>query len=268
MIGAICGDICGSVYEFHNQKRKDIELFAKNCRFTDDSVMTIAVFKALQDCKGDYENLSQNTIRRMREFGQKFLYVGYGKSFFNWFLSTNPQPYNSWGNGSAMRVSPAAYFAKNLEDLRFLSRKITETTHNHPEGIKGAEAVATCIWLARNGKSKDFIKNYIEKNYYSLDFDYEELKKNYSFKVSCQNSVPQAIFCFLISNDFEDCLRTSISIGGDSDTISAISCSIAEAYYGVPKLFEEKALGVLDEDLKPIAKEMINLRNKIIERSK
>ena len=268
MIGAICGDICGSIYEFNNNKSKDIILFDENCRFTDDSVMTIAVFKALQDCNGNFENLTQTATKRMREFGEKYLRVGYGNSFFNWILSTDPQPYNSWGNGAAMRISPVAYFAKNLEDLRFLSKKVTEITHNHPEGIKGAEAVATCVWLARTGKTKEEIKNYVEKNYYSLDYDYEELKENYTFKVSCQNSVPQAIFCFLISNSFEDCLRTSISIGGDSDTISAISCSIAEAFYGIPKQFEEKSQEFLDDDLRAIAKEMINFRDKKIERSK
>ena len=268
MIGAICGDICGSVYEFHNKKTKDVTLFTRRCRFTDDSVMTMAIFKALQECDGDYSNLSKTAITKMREFGQKYLYVGYGKSFFNWLICKNPQPYNSWGNGSAMRVSPVAYFANTLEEVKNLSKQVSLPTHNHPEGIKGAEAVAVCIWMARNGKSKKEIKKYVEKNYYSLNFDYEDLKKNYTFKVSCQNSVPQAIYCFLISENFEDCLRTSISIGGDSDTISAISCSIAEAYYGIPKEFEENSQKFLEDDLKPIAKEMINFRNKINERSK
>jgi len=268
MIGAICGDVCGSIYEFHNKKTKNITLFDEKCRFTDDSVMTIAIFKALQECNGNYENLTLKAIENMREFGQKYLHVGYGEKFKNWIMCENPQPYNSWGNGSAMRISPVAYFCKSLEEVKKLSKMVTETTHNHPEGLKGAEAVAVCIWLAINGESKETIKNYIEKNYYSLNFDYEDLRKNYTFKVSCQNSVPQAIYCFLLSKDFEDCLRTSISIGGDSDTISAISCSIAEAYYGLPKQFEEKTQNFLDDDLKPIAKEMISLRNKTMEKLK
>lgn len=255
MIGAIVGDIVGSKYEFHNIKTKDFPLFSEGCRFTDDTVMTIAVYKALKECEGDYSNLSQKAIESMQGLGKTFWKAGYGGNFFLWLGSKEPKPYGSYGNGSAMRVSPVAYFARNLDEVKFLSNEVTKVTHNHPEGLKGAEATAVAVWLALNKKSKQEIKEYIEQNYYALDFDYDDLKQNYKYSMACQNSVPQAIYCFLISNNFEDAIRNVVSIGGDCDTTGEICGAIAGAYYGVPQNIKEEALSYLDEKLLEIIKD-------------
>lgn len=259
MIGAIIGDIVGSIYEFNNIRTKDFMLFSPDCFFTDDTVMTVAVFKALEkSCKRGYKNLEQNVIKEMQKYGKLYPDLSYGNSFRHWLKEKEPKPYNSYGNGSAMRISPVAYFANSLQEVITLSKIVTKVSHNHPEGIKGAEATAVAIWLALNKKSKEEIKNYIEENYYSLDFDYEDLKKNYRFNETCQDTVPQAIYCFLISESFEDCIRTSVSIGGDTDTLCAISCAIAEAFYGLPENIKNSALSFLDKrilkDLKKIKK--------------
>ncbi len=255
MIGAIVGDIVGSKYEFHNIKTKDFPLFSEGCRFTDDTVMTIAVYKALKECNGDYTKLSQKAIENMQKYGQMFWKAGYGGNFFLWLGNKEPKPYNSYGNGSAMRVSPVAYFARDLEEVKFLSNEVTKITHNHPEGLKGAEATAVAVWLALNKKSKQEIKEFIEQNYYDLNFDYDNLKQNYKYDLSCQNTVPQAIYCFLISNDFEDAIRNVVSIGGDCDTTGAICGAIAGAYYGVPQKIKEETLRFLDEKLLEIIKD-------------
>ncbi len=252
VIGAIIGDIAGSMFEFNNIKTKNFVLFEDKCRFTDDTVMTLAVYKALKECNGDYTNLSQKVIEDMKNIGRQYEFCGYGAKFYNWLFSKNNEPYQSYGNGAAMRISGVGMFASSLAEVKELSRKITQVTHDHPEGLKGAEATAVAIYLAKKGKSKKLIKKYIEDNYYKLDFDYDSLVKNYKYNETCQETVPQAICCFLISESFEDCLRTSISIGGDSDTLTAISCSIAGEYYGIPKGIEEKALGFLDVKLKNI----------------
>lgn len=247
MLGAIIGDIVGSIYEFDNIRTKNFCLFSPNCFFTDDTVMTIAVYKALRESKlFKYRNLQKQTIKQMQKYGKLYPNMSYGTSFKYWLDTKDPTPYNSYGNGSAMRVSPVAYFAKSLDEVKKLSYNVTAVSHNHKEGIKGAEATAIAIWLALNKYSKEEIKKYIQDNYYSLDFEYEDLVKNYSFNETCQNTVPQAIYCFLISESFEDCLRTSISIGGDSDTLCAISCAIAEAYYGIPEDIKFMALRYLD----------------------
>lgn len=250
MLGAVIGDIVGSIYEFNNIKRKDFRLFDPFCHFTDDTVMTFAVAEALRKTqKRNFKNLSEQTIKEMRKFGKLYPYAGYGSSFKNWLEEKSPKPYNSYGNGSAMRVSAVAYNAKSIEEVRDLARKVTIVSHNHLEGIKGAESTAVAIWIALHNTSKEKIKRYIEENYYKLDFNYENLKEKYYFNETCQNTVPQAIYCFLISNDFEDCLRTSVSIGGDSDTLCAISCAIAEAYYGIPEKIHNQALAFLDKRL-------------------
>ncbi len=250
MLGAVVGDIVGSIYEFNNIRRKEFSLFSPDCFFTDDSVMTFAVAESLRKTKKkNFKNLGIQAIKEMQKFGKLYPHAGYGSSFKWWLKEKNPQPYNSYGNGSAMRVSSVAYFAESLEELKKLSDEVTSVSHNHPECVKGAEATAVAIWLALNKYSKDEIKNYIEENYYKLDFDYEELKEKYYFNETCQNTVPQAIYCFLISNDFEDCLRTSVSIGGDTDTLCAISCAIAEAYYGIPEKIQNSALTYLDKRL-------------------
>lgn len=251
MLGAIIGDIVGSIYEFNNIRTKDFPLFSTNCFFTDDTVMTIAVFKALEQSKKfRYLNLSNNTVKQMQKYGNLYPGRGYGGNFAVWLKNKNPKPYNSYGNGSAMRVSPVPYFARNIAEVKRLSYKVTAVTHNHPEGIKGAEATAVAIWLALQKQTKEEIKKHIEENYYNLDFDYNNLVQNYKFNEHCQDTVPEAIYCFLISDSFEDCLRTSISIGGDSDTLCAISCAIAEAYYGIPEDIKTMAISYLDQQLK------------------
>lgn len=250
MLGAIIGDIVGSIYEFDNIRTKNFSLFSPNCFFTDDTVMTIAIYKALKKSKlFKYKHLQEQTIKQMQKYGKLYPNMSYGTSFKHWLNTKNPTPYNSYGNGSAMRVSPVAYFAQSIDEVKYFSYQVSVVSHNHEEGIKGAEATSISIWLALNKYSKEQIKNYIQENYYSLDFKYEDLVKNYRFNETCQNTVPQAIYCFLISESFEDCLRTSISIGGDSDTLCAISCAIAEAYYGIPEDIKFKALQYLDKKI-------------------
>lgn len=250
MLGAMTGDIVGSIYEFNNIRRKNFILFDPDCFFTDDSVMTAAVAEALRKTKNkNYQGLEKQTVKEMQKFGKIYPNSGYGLSFQRWLESDNPTPYQSYGNGAAMRVSPVAYFASSLDQVKYLSNIVTKVSHDHPEGLKGAEATAVAVWLALQKKSKEEIVEYIKQNYYSLNFDYNDLVKNYYFNETCQNTVPQAIYCFEISTDFEDCLRTSISIGGDSDTLCAISCAIAGAYYGIPKNIESQTLKYLDKRL-------------------
>lgn len=226
MYGAIIGDIVGSRFEFNNHRSKEFELINESCNFTDDTILTVAIMDILLKNKIEDTNYIVKTIKK---YGLKYP-SSYGCSFRWWLNSNDSEPYNSFGNGAAMRVSPIGWLAQNEEEVIRWSKNVTEITHNHPEGLLGAEVTAMCVYYAKIGKSKEFIRKYVEQ-YYNLDFDYEELKRNYWFNETCQNTVPQAIYCFLISEDFEDCVRTSISIGGDSDTLAAISCSIAEAYY-------------------------------------
>ena len=255
MIGAIVGDVVGSIYEWDNIKTKDFELFSDDCFFTDDSVMTIAITKALLDCKGNYQNLSEIASKRMKEIGNYYPNCGYGSHFIWWLIQEETVPYNSYGNGAAMRVGACGYFAKSLEEALELSDKVTVISHNHPEGIKGARATTACIFLARSGKSIPEIRKHIQENYYDMNFTLDEIRPTYKFDVTCQGSVPEAIEAFLESTCFEDAIRNAISIGGDSDTIAAITGSIAQAYYGIPKEIEEKALSYLDERLGKIVKE-------------
>lgn len=227
MIGAIIGDTIGSVYEFDNVRSKNITLFTKDSFLTDDSIMTLAVAEIVQN---KWYNDKNKIIDTLKKWGRAYPNRGYGGMFHRWLFSDMRDSYNSFGNGSAMRISAVGWYGRSEEEVKEISRFVTEVTHSHPEGIKGAEVVAMCIYYARKGKSKEFIKKYVEQ-FYNLDFDYEHLVRNYKFNETCQETVPQAIYCFLISNSFEDCIRTTISIGGDCDTTSAISCAIAEAYY-------------------------------------
>ena len=290
MLGAIIGDIVGSIYEFDNIKTKEFEFFQENMGLTDDSVMTLAVAKALMDTletgnERGFKNLSReiseeklkliqnkfgseinpkteleaNAILRMVEIGNKYPHMSYGTRFRYWL--EEPVPYNSFGNGSAMRVSPVAYIGKNIEEVKFLSREVTKVSHNHEEGIKGAEATAVAIFMAKKGSGKEEIKSEMEK-YYSLDFNYEDLVKNYGFDETCQGTVPEAIYIFLESEDFEDAIRTAISIGGDSDTLAAIVGSIAEAYYTIPDAIRKKALSYMDSFERKIYDEFEKLINK------
>jgi len=239
MIGAIIGDIVGSRYEFYNIKNKDFPLFHPVCTFTDDSVCTIAVAKTLLDnypidySEDGLNKIKTDLVNKLIDFVNRYPDYGYGGNFYSWAMSDNHEPYNSWGNGSGMRVSPVGWFANTKEEVIKLSKAVSEVTHNHPEGIKGAEAIAMCIFMARNGKTKEEIKEYIYDYYYpEIDYlDYDELVETYEFDVSCQGSVPEAIYSFLISNDYEDTIKTAVSIGGDSDTIACMAGSIAEAYY-------------------------------------
>ena len=229
MFGALVGDIVGSFYEFNNAKSKEFSFFNSSTRFTDDSVLTLAISRyflkfSTQENKGELINIVKDTTR-------KYINAGYGPSFLRWINNDSSLPYNSYGNGAGMRVSPVAYVASSLEEAIKLSDFVTSITHNHPEGIKGARSIATSIYLLLHGASKKEIKEYVEKNYYSLDFDYEDLVKNYKFEISCQKSIPQAIYLFLISKDYVDALKNAISIGGDSDTISDMVLALSEAYY-------------------------------------
>ena len=249
MIGAIIGDIVGSRFEWNNIKTKDFDLFTAGCFFTDDSVMTIAVADALIRANGNLEILSEYAIESMQLIGRPFPDCGYGGSFYHWMYSDNPKPYGSYGNGAAMRVSACGFAAKSLEEAKALSKAVTEVTHNHPEGIKGAEATAVAIYLARSGYSIEEIQQHISTKYYPMDFTLEEIRDTYEFNETCQDTVPQALKAFFESLDFEDAIRNAISIGGDSDTLAAITGGIAEAYYGVPQDIKDKALNYLDEDL-------------------
>lgn len=259
MIGAIVGDIAGSRFEFCNLKSKEFVLLAAedeaewgpaSC-FTDDTVMTLAVAQALADWResgsSDSGELSTMAVRAMQDFGRRYPRAGYGGHFAQWISEADPRPYNSWGNGAAMRVSACGWAGRTLDEVKAMSLAVTEVTHNHPEGIKGAEATAVCVFLARQGKSKDEIGAYVRANYYPLDFTLDDIRAGYSFDVSCQGSVPQALEAFFEATSFEDAIRNAISIGGDSDTIGAITGSIAGAYYGVPNDIRNKALSYLDD---------------------
>ncbi len=244
MIGAIAGDIIGSVYEAYDIKTTNFPLFSKNCTFTDDTVLTVALADSILH-KEDFK-------KKLKEYYFLYPYAGYGGSFRLWALSDESQPYNSWGNGSAMRVSPVGFAFDDLGTVLKEAKKSAEVTHNHPEGIKGAQATAASIFLARNGKNKSEIKQYLEKEFnYDLSETIDQIRAYYTFDVSCQGSVPQAITAFLESDDFEDAIRKAISIGGDSDTIACIAGGISQAYYKrIPKHIEKKVYDILDDRLR------------------
>lgn len=236
MYGAILGDIIGSPYEFDcGDKTKDFPLFVKNSVFTDDTVMTVAVAEAFLGAPDDEDIIRQRLIQAMQRYGKRYPHAGYGLRFSRWLRDRHPEPYNSWGNGSAMRVSSVAWLYHDLETVRRMARLSADVTHNHPEGIKGAEATASAIFLARTGKSKAEIKTYIEENFhYDLSRSCDEIRPTYHHVESCQETVPEAITAFLEGNSFEDVIRTAVSLGGDCDTLTCIAGSIAEGFYGVP----------------------------------
>lgn len=258
MFGAIIGDIVGSRFEFDNHKSKEFEFFHPGCYFTDDSVMTIAIGAALLECKGNYENLSEVTVSMMRKIGRKYPHCGYGGHFRLWLKSAIPRPYNSYGNGAPMRVSACGIVGNSLEEVKMLSKKVTEITHNHPEGLKAAEAIATCVYLARTGSSKQDLLNYVQTNYYPMDLTLDEIREEYEFDVSSQGSTPQALKAFFESVDFEDAIRNAISIGGDSDTIGAMTGAVAGAFYGIPKAFTDKAKHYLESEFIKIIQSIEN----------
>ena len=243
IIGTISGDIIGSIYEFNSIKSKDFPLFTKESNFTDDTIMTLAIANWLVEDKSSQEVL----IKNLKYFGNKYPNAGYGGMFKRWLRQDNPEPYGSWANGSAMRVSPCAWVADSLEEAQDLAYKSAVVTHNHPKGIEGALATCDAIYLARIGASKDEIKEHVEIRYeYDLNRSLDEIRPIYSFDVSCAGSVPESIICFLESRDFEDTIRNAVSLGGDADTQAAIAGSIASAYWEVPKSISYRAIHRLD----------------------
>ena len=242
MLGAIIGDVVGSRHEFNNYLKKDFKLLTKQCTFTDDSVMTAAVADALLKCDGDWHGLAAQTVESMQRIGRRYPYCGYGSRFIGWMFTDDPQPYNSFGNGSAMRVSAVAWVAQSLEECRALARTVTVVSHNHPEGIKGAEATAVAVWMALHGAAKEEILTYFSRSYYPLGFTIDQIRPTYLHSESCQDTVPQALEAFAEGNDYEDVIRTAVSLGGDSDTIAAIAGAVAEAYYGIPEALREEVL--------------------------
>lgn len=249
MLGAIIGDIVGSRFEWNNHKDKDFEFLTYKCFPTDDSIMSLAIAQAIMVSKQDHSDLSENAVECMQCVGRNYPDCGYGTAFKDWIFSNDPKPYNSYGNGAAMRVSAAGFAANSLEEAKELSRLITEVTHNHPEGIKGAEATAVAIYMAKSGSSILEIRDYINEKYYSMNFSLDEIRDTYKFDESCQGTVPQALQAFFESTGFEDAIRNAISIGGDSDTIAAICGGVAEAYYGIPTDIRKHALTFLDQNL-------------------
>jgi len=269
LLGTIAGDIIGSHFERNSTKSKDFDIFLNN-HFTDDTVMTIAIANALLTNTSYKDNIIH--------FGRKYFEVGYGGSFRAWLVG-NPdievkptktwsdpsipefentgesfKPYNSWGNGSAMRVSPVAFAFDTLDEVLAEAKKTADVTHNHPEGIKGAQAIAMAIYMAINDATKDEIKNSIEEKFnYDLSRKLDDIRPNYKFDVSCQGSVPESIICFLESTDYEDCIRNAISLGGDADTLAAMAGGIAEVYYGgIPELIQEKVIDILPDEFSQI----------------
>ena len=242
MLGAMIGDIVGSRFEWHNIKSKEFQFFHKDCFPTDDSIMTLAIAKALLESQPNYGDLSEKAIYYMQSIGRKYPECGYGGSFFHWIFSDYPKPYGSFGNGAAMRISPVGFAAHSMEEVKKLSKQVTEISHNHPEGIKGAEATAIAIFLARQGESISSIKRYITDHYYDISFTLDGIRDTYTFNETCQETVPQALEAFFESNSLEDAIRNAISIGGDSDTLAAITGGVAEAYYGIPEVIREETM--------------------------
>ena len=255
MIGAILGDIVGAPYEFDNCKSKNFSLFDPHTLYTDDTVMTVAVADALLEWNGkSREGFKEILIDAIHKWGKRFPQAGYGGRFLSWVLGDSRLPYGSYGNGSAMRVSPVAWYADTLEDTLALARASAEVSHDHPEGVKGAVAVAGAIFLARTGESKESIRAFLSQ-YYELDFTLDDIREDYAFDETCQGSVPEALTAFLEGESFEDVIRTAVSVGGDSDTIAAIAGSIAEAYYGIPNDLAETALSYLEFPLLTVVKD-------------
>ena len=256
MYGAILGDIIGSPYEFdRSSKTKDFPLFSPESRFTDDTVMTVAVADAFLSCPAGAsdEAIRQHLIRSMQRFGRLHPGIGYGAKFFSWLMSEDPQPYGSWGNGSAMRVSSAGWLFNDLDTVLNMARLSAEVSHDHPEAIKGAQATAAAVFLARTGNSKDEIKAYIESVFgYDLSRTCDEIRPGYRHDVSCRGTVPEAITAFLEGTGFEDVIRTAVSLGGDCDTLTCIAGSMAEAFYGVPDELKQACRKYLSADLAEI----------------
>ena len=255
MLGAILGDIVGSPYEFdrNNYKHKDFPLLSARSHFTDDTVMTIAVAQGLIGGRGIPERTFAEVQEAMRVWGKQYPWAGYGSMFRNWLIAKEPRPYGSFGNGSAMRVSAAGWLFGTLEKTLEMAAVTAEVTHNHPEGIKGAQAVAAAIFLARTGSTKQEIRQYTEQHFgYDLSRTCDEIRPLYCHVETCQQTVPEAITAFLESTDFEDALRTAVSLGGDSDTLTCITGGIAEAFYGMPQELQRQTLARLPDEMREV----------------
>ena len=251
ILGAVIGDIVGSTHEFLQTKSIEFDFYTDNNHCTDDTVMTIAVADWLLSAPQPINNTMLPAI--MRKWGKMYQWAGYGGMFRRWLLSpyeADQQPYNSFGNGAGMRVSACGFFAKSLDEALELAKLSAEVSHNHPEGIKGAQAIASAIFFARQQKSKEEIRTYIERAFdYDLQRSCDTIRPDYEFNETCQGSCPEAIIAFLDSTDFESAIRLAISLGGDSDTIGAMTGGIAAAYYGIPNKLAQKALDYLPEDM-------------------
>jgi len=248
MIGAVIGDIVGSVYEWNNIKTKEFPLFQDKCFFTDDTVMTIAVAEGLMN-GGEKDDF----IDAMKKYGRMYPDAGYGGRFGRWLMTDSREPYHSWGNGAAMRTAAVGWWFDSLEETQAMAALAAGVTHDHPEGIKGAESTAAAIFLALTGHSKAEIKEYVERKFgYDLSQTLDEIRPGYRFSERCQDTVPQAMIAFLESTGFEDAIRNAISLGGDSDTLAAITGGIAEAAYGVPRELKDKAWEYLAEPLREV----------------
>lgn len=265
MLGAIIGDIVGSPYEFDNIKTDDFPLFGDKNRFTDDTVMTAAVFMGILNGLKEERKTAKTIESYMALYGNYYPDAGYGKRFSEWLNDRFRKPYESYGNGSAMRVSSVAWAFESIEAVEKFAEVSAAVTHNHPEGIKGAKAVAAAIFFARKGKDREFIKNYITVKYgYDLNHTIDEIRPNYTYDVSCRGSVPVAIIAALEAESFEDALRKAVSVGGDSDTIAAMAASVAEGFFGVPEDIKEKALTYFDDRLK----DCLDKFDKMVEKNK
>lgn len=266
MYGAILGDMIGAPYEFdRGGKTKDFPLFTEESRFTDDTVMTIAVAEALLEAQSStLPEVSGLLVRSMRKWGRKYPDAGYGGRFSRWLRSKDPQPYGSFGNGSAMRVSAAGWLYETLETTRRMACRTAEVTHDHPEGIKGAEAAACAIFMARTGSGKEEIRAYIVREFgYDLSRSCDEIRPGYHHVESCQETVPEAVTAFLEGTGFEDVIRTAVSLGGDCDTLTCIAGSIAEAFYGVPAVLETECRARLPKDMLEVLRRFDTARGRM-----
>ena len=248
MLGAIIGDMAGSIYEFDNIKSRDFEFLSEQCEPTDDSILTCAIARALIDVKGRGTQLERVIMFRMKEYflANPLPMGGFGAKFFQWALSDVTEPYGSWGNGAAMRISPVAYVANTEAEVKLLSRIVTGTTHNDLEGLKGGEVTALAVFKALHGVTKEDIQKMV-KSYYPGEYSVEELHRTYTFEPSCQKTVPEGMQCFFESEDYESAIRNVMYIGGDCDTLGDIVGAVAGAYYGIPKWIQEKALSMMPD---------------------
>lgn len=256
MYGAIAGDMIGSVYEFNSIKTTEFPLFSRRSHFTDDTVMTVAVAEALMKTAdlSDLAAVRAAVVKSMQRWGRKYHDAGFGGTFYHWLDKRDPKPYGSFGNGSAMRVSSVGWLAGDADQVKELARATADVTHDHPEGVKGAQATAAAIYMARKGKTKDEIRKVIEDEYgYDFSRSLAEIRPHYHFEVSCQKSVPEAILCFFEGDSYESVVRNAVSLGGDADTQAAIAGAIAEAYYGIPEEIVKEARSRLPEDMRSVA---------------